>query len=261
MLLRDKNAVIYGAGGAIGGAVARAFSREGAKLFLAGRTLAKVEAVAAEISSAGRIAEAAGVDARDEREVESHVEAVVAKCGRIDVLFNAIGMEDIQGTPLIEMPLDDFAHPVVIAATTQFLTARAVARRMVTQGSGAILSVTAEPAREVASNIGGFCVACSAIEGLWRTLAAELGPYGVRVVCLRSAGSPETADLQHVFKVHAEAAGRTFEEQAAQAGGGTLLGRLSTLAEVADVATIMASDRASAITGSFINVTCGSPVD
>ncbi len=152
MLLEEKNTVIYGGGGAIGGAVARAFAREGARLFLAGRTPAKAEIVAAEISAAGGVAEAVGVDVRDEREVESHVEAVMAKTGRIDVLFNAIGMEDIQGTPLLEMPFEDFAHPVATATRTQFLTARAVARRMVTQGSGAILSITAEPAREATSN-------------------------------------------------------------------------------------------------------------
>lgn len=261
MLLEDKIAVIYGGGGAIGGAVARAFAREGARLFLAGRTLANVEAVAAEVSAGGGVAEAAGVDARDERAVDSHVDGVVKEAGRIDVLFNAIGMEDVQGTPLIEMPLDDFAHPVATATRTQFLTARAVARHMVGQGSGAILSITAEPAREATNNIGGFGVACSAIEGLWRTLAAELGPHGVRVVCLRSAGSPETPDLKHVFKVHAAAAGHTAEEEAARAGAGRLLRRLPTHAEVGDVATVMASDRASSITGSFINVTCGSPVD
>lgn len=261
MLLENKNAVIYGAGGAIGGAVARAFAREGARVFLAGRTLAKVEAVAEEISAAGGMAEAAQVDALDERAVEQHVGAVDAQAGRIDVLFNAIGMEDIQGTPLLDLSLEDFAHPIIIATRTQFLTARAVARRMVRHGSGVILTITAGPARKAVANVGGFDVACAAIEGLWRSFAAELGPHGIRLVVVASAGSPDTPAVQEVWKVHAEAAGVSPEEYRAEWGSDTLLGRLPLLAEVADVATIMASDRARAMTGVIANVTCGAVVD
>jgi len=261
MLLQSKNAVIYGAGGAIGASVARAFAREGARVFLAGRTLAKVQAVSKAIAAEGGVAEAAQVDAFDESSVETHVGAVIAKAGTIDVLFNAIGMEDVQGVPLLDMHVEDFMRPVVIAARTQFLTARAVARRMAEQRSGVVMTVTAGPAREATPNIGGFGAACEAIEGLWRCLAAELGPRGVRVVCLRSAGSPDTPAVQEVFTVHAKAAGVTLEEYGANSGSGTLLGRLPMLAEVSAVAVLMASDRASAMTGTFVNVTCGSRVD
>src|SRR6266545_3131811 len=131
MLLENKNAVIYGAGGGVGSAIARAFAREGAKVFLAGRTLAKVEAVAKEISAAGGVAEAAQVDA-----LEEHIGKVAEQAGSIDILFNAIGMQDVQGKPLIEMSIEDFTRPITIATRTQFLTARAVARRMVRQACG-----------------------------------------------------------------------------------------------------------------------------
>jgi len=261
MLLQSKNAVIYGAGGAIGASVARAFAREGARVFLAGRTLAKLQAVAQVITAEGGVAEAAQVDAFDEASVETHVGAVAAKAGAIDVLFNAIGMEDVQGVPLLDMPVEDFMRPVVIASRTQFLTARAVARRMAERRSGVIMTVTAGPAREATPNIGGFGAACEAIEGLWRCLAAELGPRRVRVVCLRSAGSPDTPAVQQVFTIHAKATGVTLEEYVANCGSGTLLGRLPMLAEVSAVAVLMASDRATAMTGTFVNVTCGSRVD
>jgi 3-oxoacyl-[acyl-carrier protein] reductase len=147
MLLEHKNAVIYGGGGAIGGAVARSFAREGAHLFLAGRTLAKVEAVAEEITAAGGMAETAQVDVLDEQAVDKHIGKVAERARRIDILFNAIGMQDVQGKPLHEMSLEDFTRPITIATTTQFLTARAVARRMIRQGSGVIMSITAGPAR------------------------------------------------------------------------------------------------------------------
>ena len=146
MLLEDKNAVVYGGGGAVGGAVARAFAREGANVFLAGRTVAKVEAVAEEITIAGGTAETAQVDALDEKAVEKHIGNVSETAGRIDILFNAIGMQDVQGRPLHEMSFEDFSRPITIATRTQFLTARAVARHMIRQSSGVILTITAGPA-------------------------------------------------------------------------------------------------------------------
>ena len=261
MLLENKNAVVYGAGGAVGSAVARAFAREGAKVFLAGRTLAKVETVAQEISATTGIADAAQVDALDEQAIEKHMDKVVEKAGGIDILFNAIGMQDVQGQPLVEMPLEDFTRPITIATRTQFLTARAVARHMVRQGSGVILTITAGPARRAVPYVGGFDVACAAIEGLWRSFAAELGSYGIRLVVIGSAGSPDTPDVQETLKLHARATGKSLEEVLADSGSETLLGRLPSVTEVANVATLMASDYASAMTGVIANVTCGYIVD
>jgi len=260
VLLKSKNAIIYGAGGGVGSAVARAFAREGARLFLAGRTLAKLEAIAREISASGGIASTAKVDALSERSVQRHVGAVAKQAGRIDVLFNAIGMEDVQGIPLLDMPVEDFTHPVMKATRTQFLTARWVAKQMVQQRSGVIMTITAGPAREATPHIGGFGVACEAVEGLWRNLAGELGPYGVRLICIRSAGSPDTPGLQGVFGTHDDDPA-TSDTALADVARGTLLGRLPSVAEVANVATMMASDRASAMTGTYVNVTCGSRVD
>ena len=110
-------------------------------------------------------------------------------------------------------------------------------------------------------NVGGFDAACAAIEGLWRTFAAELGSYGIRLVVVGSTGSPDTPDVQEMLRLHARATGRSLEEVLADFGGETLLGRLPRVAEVANVATVMASDRASAMTGVIANVTCGSVVD
>ncbi len=259
MLLANKNAIIYGGGGAIGGAVAHAFAREGAAVFLAGRTLTPVQEVADEISAGGGAAEAAQADALSERAIEQHVADVARRAGRIDILFNAIGMEDIQGTPLLDLSLDDFAHPVITAARTQFLTARAVARQMVQQGSGVIMSVTAEPTP--AANLGGFMAACAAVEGLWRSLACELGPHGIRLVIVRSAGSPDTPAVQRMAELHAGVAGISLDEYRASMGSGTLLRRLPALAEVAGAATLLASDHASAMTAAIANVTCGALVD
>jgi 3-oxoacyl-[acyl-carrier protein] reductase len=261
LLLEGKNAVIYGGGGAVGGAVARAFAREGANVFLAGRTLTTLEEVAEDIRSAGGVAEAAQVDALDEKAVEEHIGKVAQTAGRIDILFNAIGMQDVQGKPLHEMSLEDFTRPITIATRTQFLSARAVARHMIGQGSGVILTITAGPARRALPNVGGFDAACAAIEGLWRTFAAELGTNGIRLVVVGSAGSPDTPDVQETLRLHARATGKSFEKVLADSGSDTLLGRLPNVAEVASAATLMASDRASAMTRVIANVTCGYIVD
>src|SRR5437588_9995474 len=108
VLLEGKNAVIYGGGGSIGGAVARAFAREGARVHLAGRTMESLQAVAADVRSAGGLAETAQLDALDERAVDQHADAVAASAGSLDISFNLITHGDVQGTPLAEMALADF---------------------------------------------------------------------------------------------------------------------------------------------------------
>src|SRR5437879_4291053 len=136
MLLEGKTAVIYGGGGSIGGAAARAFAREGATVFLAGRNLERLEEVAKDIRSAGGVAETAQVDALDERAVDEHADAVAAKAGAIDISFNLISHGDVQGTPLVDMALEDFEGPVHTALRTTFHISRAAARHMSRQGSG-----------------------------------------------------------------------------------------------------------------------------
>ena len=178
MLLENKNAVIYGGGGAVGGAVARAFAREGARVFLVGRTLATLDTVAQDITAAGGMAETAQVDALDGQAIEKHLDDLVNKAGNVDISFNLIGLGGAQGAPLVNMTAEDFRLPINNAMTTQFLTATAAGRHMAKQKSGVILALTANAARKPYEAAGGFGVAGAAIEGLCRQLAAELGAAG-----------------------------------------------------------------------------------
>ena len=251
LLLEDKIAVIYGAGGAIGGAVARAFAREGASLFLTGRGVAKVDAVAAEI---GGVAGTARVDALDERAVEEHLDTV----GGVDISFNAVGPgPNPERLPLTELSGDAFARPIAFYTSANFITATAAARHMSRRGSGVIVTLTAVPGRMPARHIGGAAAAWGAVEAFSRSLALEVGSAGVRVVCLRSHAIPETPLIAENFATAAEAAGvspaqfRTVVEQS------TLLKRLPTLAEVADTAAFLASDRAGGMTATVANVSAG----
>ena len=236
MLLEKKNAVIYGGGGAIGAAVARAFASEGASVFLAGRTLATVEAVAKEISRAGGAAQASSVDALDQRSVAEHLDAVASRQGSIDVSFNAIGIGWLLGEPVVDMTVDEFVAPIADGMRTHVVTATAAARHMIEQRSGVILAITATPARKPIPLVGNFGVGCAAIEALCRQLALELGPHGIRVVCMRSAGSPDSPGVDEVNDYLAQKAGMSRDAFEVSRVESTLLKRLPMLDEVGSAA-------------------------
>jgi 3-oxoacyl-[acyl-carrier protein] reductase len=259
MLLEHKNAVIYGGAGSVGRAVARAFAHEGARVFLAGRTLATLDEVARELSSAGGAVETAQVDALDELAVDEHADAVAEKAGGIDVSFNAISHGDVHGAPLIEMSFEDFARPITTAMRSQFLTTKAAARHMTKQGSGVIMAITATTARLAIPEVGGTGVTFDAIESLCRQWACELGGYGVRVVWLQTTGLPEAIADTGVFPGYGtgSANGMTRAELIAWLQRSTQLNRLTSLAEVGSVAAFMASDHAGAMTAAAVNITCG----
>jgi 3-oxoacyl-[acyl-carrier protein] reductase len=261
MLLESRNAVVYGAGGALGSAVSQSFAREGAVVFLTGRRQAPLDAVAKKIRSAGGLAHTAVVDANSEQAVEKHANAVVDQAGSLDISINLIGVDHIQGRPLLDMSSADFTLGLEARVHTHFVTARAAARYMVRQRSGAILMVTATPDRVAIPEVGNFGVANAALEALTRTLATELSPKGVRVICLRSAGSPDAAGVQEAFGLHAANAGATLETFTSSREERILLRRLPRTAEVADVAAFLASDRASAMTATIANLTCGEMLD
>ena len=261
MLLENKTAVIYAAGGAIGAAVAQAFAREGARVFLTGRNREKVDAVAKEIAAAGGVAEAAQVDALDEKAVEEHLNTVVARAGRVDVSFNAIGPGPADRIPLTELAGDAFVRPIAFYASSNFITATAAARHMSGRGSGVIVTLTALPGRTPGPLMGGAPPAWAAVEAFTRSLALEVGPAGVRVVCLRSHAIPETPLIEENFATAGPAAGVTPTEFQGILEQGTLLKRLPTLAEVADTAAFIASDRAGAMTATVVNVSAGGITD
>jgi NAD(P)-dependent dehydrogenase (short-subunit alcohol dehydrogenase family) len=261
MMLKDKVAVIYGAGGAIGGAVALAFAREGAELFLTGRHVAPVDAVATDIVSAGGSAEAATVDALDEHAVDKHLQSVINKAGRVDISFNAVGATDtnILGVSLLELDVEQFSQPITTYTRSYFLTARLAARHMVPNKSGVIMRVSTLHSRTGLPLVGGYGPAMAALEALTRDLSAELAPQGVRVVGLRPQAMPESVgSRRRFFEPRATASGITWEQFQQQLASRTHPRRLMTLAEMANVAAFMASDMASGMTGTTVNLTMGS---
>ncbi len=249
MLLENKVCVIYGAGGSIGGAMARGFAREGARVFLAGRTQSKLDSVANDIRANGGRADTAIVDALDEKQVTAYVDSVIAAAGQIDVSVNVIGIGDVQ-QPLMDISLDDFLQPVMIAMRTQFVTTKAAARHMIPRKTGVILQFGGG-GPQTQPGLGGFKIALDAMEGLRRQWSWELGEHGIRVVTLKTGGIGES--------IPADMPERDIILN--QLLPTTLLKRLATLADVGNVAAFLASDLAQSITATEVNISCGAIVD
>ena len=258
MLLEDRNAVIYGGGGAIGGGLARTFAREGARVFLAGRTRESLEAVATDIRATGGSAEVTVVDALNERAVHEHARAVAVQAGSIDVSFNLISRGDVQGIPLADMTTEDFIRPITTGIKANFITARAAARHMIRQGSGIILALDSGSANR-SPMMGGTGPADAATDTFVRNLAAEIGPHGVRVVGLWAAGVPDTMSPEKLASVNSDLQldDAAFQGLLARLDEMRMLRRSPRLDQVAAVAAFLASEQAAAITGTFVNVTSG----
>jgi 3-oxoacyl-[acyl-carrier protein] reductase len=250
MLLKDKVAVVYGAG-SIGGAVARAFGAEGARVFVGDRTGAKAEALAAEVEAAGGSARGLEVDALDEGVVREFVEAVVGETGRLDISFDLISVGDVQGTPLVEMGWEEFMRPIETAVRTNFLTVKAAVPHMVRGGGGAVLFFGGSGDPVPNYSIGGFQIALHAVEAMRRQYASELGAAGVRFVTLRTGGVPDT--IPDVMD--------GGEALAASLNEATMTGRAATLEDVGAVAAFVASDKARTMTAATVNVSAGALID
>jgi 3-oxoacyl-[acyl-carrier protein] reductase len=252
MTLANKHAVIYGAGGSLGGAVASAFAAAGARVFLTGRTLPPLQKIASEISSGN--AEVDIVDAMDEDQVNAHLEKVIGKTGSIDISFNAIGYDVVQNMAMVDMKVEDFVSPAATALKTQFITSRAAARAMMKRRAGVILTLTATPGGIGYPYTGGFGPACNAIEAFVRNFAAEIGISGVRVVNMRSAGSPDSRMFADAIQHSPDVMNKVIRGMK----NDTMLKQLPMIADIANVAVFLASDLASKITGVTIDVTSGS---
>ena len=261
MLLDGRVAVVYGGGGAIGGAVAQAFAEQGAHVIVAGRTPSSLETVVRPLAERGLMAEAIQLDALVPAAVEGHLDRVVAEHGGIDLSFNAIGAAYFLGGPLHEIPVDDFMRGIADGIRSNFLTGVGAARRMAGRNRGVVLGITASSCRRPLADQGSFSVAGAAIEALCRQIAADYGPHGVRAVCIRSAGSPDAPGVDAALTALAEEEGISREAFEARMLERTLLKRQPRLREIANLAVLAASDLASSMTGGIANGTCGETTD
>ncbi|HJZ54131.1 MAG TPA: SDR family oxidoreductase [Gemmataceae bacterium] len=263
-ILQGKCAVVFGAGGSVGAAVAREFAAEGADVFLAGRTKSNVDEVSRQITAAGGRAHAAAVDALDDAAVEKYLDGIARKTGRIDIVFNAVGPlanEYGNGKHAVDLATDEFMVPLVTVVKSQFITARAAARHMVGQHSGVIILLTGSPARGHVAGATAIGTAFGAVESLTENLAVEVSPAGVRVVCLRTTANVDSRSIQQTMDALAGRMNATKDQMIAGMAGLNFLKTPATVSDTATAAVLLASDRARLLTGTVVNSTAGAAAD
>jgi NAD(P)-dependent dehydrogenase (short-subunit alcohol dehydrogenase family) len=259
-LLRGKHAVIFGAGGSIGAAVAKEFAAEGAEVFLSGRNKASVAELERQISQSGAKAHAAVVDASSDSAVGKYFDEVSAKAGRIDIEFNAVGplaTEYGSGKHAVDLTIEEFTVPLVTIVRSRFITARHAARHMLKQRSGVILGLTGSPARGHIEGATAIGTAFGAIETFLENLAVELSPKGIRVVCLRTTANSDSRAILGT----AEAMKIPKEQMTSMLAGLNLLKTPAVIADTAKAAVLIASDRFRLLTGTVVNSTAGAAAD
>ena len=263
-VLQDKNAVIFGAGGSIGAAVAKAFAEEGARVFLAGRTKVSLEGVAKQITGSGGEAQTTMVDVLDDPGVNQYLDGIVSQVGAIDIVLDAAGplaREYGNGMSAANLSVEEFMVPLVTIVRSRFITARAAARHMVKQHSGVIIFVTGSPARAHIPGVTAIGAAFGAIENLTENLAFEVGPSGVRVVCLRTLANVDSRSIQDTIELRSPKRNITKDQAIAQIAQSSLLKVSATVRDTANAAVLIASDRARMLTGTVVNATAGAALD
>jgi len=263
-MLKGKYAVVFGAGGSIGSAVAKEFAAEGAEVFISGRTKSTVEAVAKQITANGGRAHAAVIDTLDDAAVNQYIDGVVKQTGKIDIVLDAAGplaREYGNGKNAVELPIEEFMVPLATMVKSRFITARAAARHMIKQHSGTIIFVTGSPARAHVMGATAIGAAFGAIENLTGNLAFEVSPFGVRVVCLRTLANTDSRSIQDTMDFLAGQLNITKDQAMAQIAQSNFLRVSATVQDTANAAVLIASDRARMLTGTVVNATAGAALD
>ena len=263
-ILKGKHAVVFGAGGSIGSAVAREFAAQGAEVFLSGRTKSSVEAVAEKIAAEGGQAHAAAIDTLDDATVTQYIDGIAKQRGKVDIILDAAGPLAQQygnGQLAVDLPIDQFMVPLDTMVRSRFVTARAAARQMVKQRSGVIILVTGSPARPHVPGATAIGAAFGAMENLTQNLAFEVSPFGVRVVCVRTTANIDSRSIQDTMEFMAGRLNITTDQAKAQIANYNFLKVPATVKDTANAAVLVASDRARMITGTVVNATAGAALD
>lgn len=263
-MLRNKHAIVFGAGGSIGSAVAKEFAAQGAEVFLSGRSKSSVEEVAKQITAAGGRAHMAVIDALNDADVNEYIGGVVNQTGRIDAVFNATGphaKEYGAGKHAVDLSVEEFMVPLTTIVKSNFITARAAARHMTKQRSGVIIFLTGSTARGHVEGGTSIGVTFGAIETLMENLAFEIGPSGVRAACIRTTANTDSGAIQQVMEIMSSQMNITKEQAVARIASFNFLKIPASIADTAKLAAFLASDRARLMTATVVNSSAGAALD
>jgi len=255
MELHDKIAVVTGGGRGIGRAIALAYAREGAELVLAARSKEALEETKAMVEALGRRALVVPTDIRQEESVRDLAEQTISAFGRLDILVNNSGVAGPSAT-LWEISPAEWEGTFAVNVTGTFLCCRAFLPSMIERRSGCIVILSSMTGKRPLYARTPYAASKMALVGLARTLAWEVGPYGIRVNTI-SPGPVEGERIEWVIRKQAEAQGISLEEARRQFTSSSPLVRLIPASDVAEAAVFLASDKAASITGEDLNVSAG----
>ncbi len=259
--LTGKTAIVFAASGAIAGAVAKAFAEEGAFVYVTAKEIKSAQLVVAEIEKAGGAARALQVDAMNESQIDSAFQHVVTEQDKIDIVFNGIGIRPSQhqyGTPSALVSFESFLKPLTTIVGSQFLTSRAAGKYMnQTKSQGTILTLTSSLSRSKIPFMAGVTAASTGVEGLTRSLAAEFGMFGIKVICINPTGLGETRTIQETAIANANTIGIPLDVFTAQLAQGYLLKKSPSLKDVGKVAAFLVSDAGAALNSHIVDVDYG----
>jgi 3-oxoacyl-[acyl-carrier protein] reductase len=189
---------------------------------------------------------------------------IMKQAGRIDIVFNATGplaKEYGNGKRAVDLTIEEFMVPMSTVVKSHFITARAAARHMVQQHSGVIIFLTGSPARGHVEGATAIGAAFGAIESLTENLAVEVGPFGVRVVCIRTLANTDSRTIQQTMDALASMVNITKDQAMARIADSNFLKVPATVADTANAAALIASDRARMMTGTVVNATAGATLN
>jgi NAD(P)-dependent dehydrogenase (short-subunit alcohol dehydrogenase family) len=255
-LLAGKVALVSGIGPGMGTDISKLFAEHGPDLVVGARTLERCEGLAAELEAGGTKALAVRLDITDPESCQAAVAAAVERFGRIDVLVNN-AFHDGNFKRFIDSDLDTWRPTSDVNLWGTLGLTQAVARQMRDQGDGGkIVMINSMSSVRVEERFGAYTASKAALAGATKTLAKELGQFGIRVNAVHP-GYIWGDSVEMYFKYQADKKGITFEEQYASVADTTCLGYLPHSSEIAGTVLFLASDLAKPVTGQAIHVNCG----
>jgi NAD(P)-dependent dehydrogenase (short-subunit alcohol dehydrogenase family) len=249
MLLAGSHALVTGASGGIGGAIALRLAAAGARVSLAGRREAALLALADRLGD--RRAASQTFDVTDEKAVGEGIASIRATAGPIDILVNNAGAS--RSAPFSRTDASLWSEMLAVNLTGSYLVTRAVAGEMLARHAGRIVNIASTAGLAGFAYVSAYVAAKHGLVGLTRALAVEFARQGVTVnaVC---PGYTETPMLERAVANITAKTGRSESEARATLAAGNPGGRLVTPEEVADTVLWLVSPGASAITGQAIEV-------
>ncbi|HXZ06135.1 MAG TPA: SDR family oxidoreductase [Ktedonobacteraceae bacterium] len=255
MELQNKIAVVTGGGRGIGRVIALAFAKEGANLVLASRSQQALEETRTMVEELGREALVVPTDIRLEDSVLNLAVQALQHYGRVDILVNNSGIA-APTTPLWDINLADWEETFAVNVTGTYLCCRAFLPGMIEQRSGSIIIISSMTGKRPLYGRTPYAGSKMALVGIARTLAWEVGEYGIRVNAI-SPGAVEGERIKRVVRNQAIAQGISEEESLRRFTSSSPLGRLVPPGDIAASAIFLASDKAASITGEDLNVSAG----